>query len=206
LTYSGGAAADSITGGSAGDFLTGGSGADTINGLAGNDSITGGLGADAVNVGSGTDTFNLGSGNGVVNTSTSFGTAAATATSLAITGSDVITGMGVGDKITFGTNSATAFDGIDAVTVGKMATAVLMTALTVDNSANLMRGSFIADTTAGSGTFIVNLTAGADLMYVYDSDATVGTLAFKSVVLVGAGGVITGGTHAGTAEITVTFT
>jgi Ca2+-binding RTX toxin-like protein len=205
LTFSGGAAADSISGGSAGDFLNGGAGTDTINGNAGNDSITGGLGADVVNVGSGTDTFNLGSGNGVVNTSTSFGTAVSTTTNIAVTGSDVITGMGVGDKITFGTNSATAFDGIAAVTVGKIATAVLMTATTVDNSANLMRGSWIADSTTGSGTFIYN-TAGADLMYVYDSDPTVGTLAFKSVVLVGVGGVVTGGAHAHNAgEITMTL-
>ena len=195
LTYVGGAAADSISGGSAADVLDGGNGADTINGNAGNDSITGGLGADVINVGSGTDTFNLGSGNGLVATSTSVGTAAVTITNIAITGSDVITGMGVGDKITFGTNTAAAFDGIDAVTVGKIATAVLMTDTTVDNSANLMRGSWIADSTTGSGTFIYN-TAGADMMYTYDSNPTVGTLAFKSVILVGVGGVVTGGAHA----------
>ena len=205
LTYNGGAAADSISGGSSGDFLNGGTGADTINGNAGNDSITGALGADVINVGSGTDTVNLGAA-AATTTSTTLGTTATTTTSLAMTGSDVITGMGVGDKITYSTSGAGAFDGVAATTVGKMATAALMTALTVDNSANLMRGSWIADSTTGSGTFIYN-TAGSDLMYAYDSDPTVGTMAFKSVVLVGVGGVVTGGTHTHSAgEITVTLT
>jgi len=203
LTYSGGAAADSISGGSAGDFLTGGTGTDTINGNAGNDSITGGLGADVVNVGSGTDTINLGA-SPTTTTSTTLGTAASTVTNIAITGADVITGMGVGDLITFSSSSGTAFTGVGAAGAGVHVTAAITTATTAANTTNLMRGSWVADTTTGSGTFIFN-AAGADMMVVIDTDSAAAVEAFKSVILVGVGGVITGGTHAGTAEMTLTF-
>jgi hypothetical protein len=114
--------------------------------------------------------------------------------------------MGILDKISFSSsNVAQPFTGIGGTTDGLIATAALVTATTVGNSANLMRGSWVADATNGTGTFIFN-AAGADILYTYDADAAAATIAFRSVVLVGNGAVVTGGAHAfDTGVITLTL-
>ena len=190
FTFTGGAVGDNITGLSANDVLAGGLGADTINGGAGDDAITGGDGADVINVGSGTDTIVLGAGT----SSTSYGTATgAVATSVAVTGADVITGMAAGDIITLTSSSGTAFATIGAAADGAMVGAAATTGTLAQNAGNLIRGSWVAGSTTGSGTFVVNTAAGADTLYVYDSNAAQATAAYQAVVLVGTAGV--GGTH-----------
>jgi len=190
FTFTGGAVGDNITGLSANDVLAGGLGADTINGGAGDDAITGGDGADVMNVGSGTDTIVLGAGT----SSTSYGTATgAVATSVAVTGADVITGMAAGDIITLTSSSGTAFATIGAAADGAMVGAAATTGTLAQNAGNLIRGSWVAGSTTGSGTFVVNTAAGADTLYVYDSNAAQATAAYQAVVLVGTAGV--GGTH-----------
>jgi Ca2+-binding RTX toxin-like protein len=191
FTFTGGMVADTITGGAAGDVLNGGSGADIINSGAGNDNVTGGLGADVINVGTGTDIVTLvASGS-----SSSLGTAASTVTAIAITGADVITGMAAGDIIAATVaNYTAAGDG----TTTTFLTAAATTALTADNGANLMRGSWIADTVTGSGTFVFN-ASGADTMYTYDADGTDNVLAFQSVILIGTTGLT--GNHAYNANV-----
>jgi hypothetical protein len=190
FTFTGGAVGDNISGLSANDVLDGGLGADTINGGAGDDAITGGAGADVMNVGSGTDTIVLGAGT----SSTSYGTATgAVATSVAVTGADVITGMAAGDLITFTASANGPFDGIAGAANGKMVAAAATNATLAANAGNLIRGSWVAGSTTGSGTFVVNTAAGADTLYVYDSDAAQATQAYQAIVLVGTVGV--GGTH-----------
>jgi len=197
FTFTGGAVGDNISGLSANDVLDGGLGADTINGGAGDDAITGGAGADVINVGSGTDTIVLGGAttSATVTSSTSFGTTAgAIATSTSVTGADVITGMAAGDIITFTSTSGTAFATLNNTAANGTMVAAASTGTTLAvNQANLIRGSWVAGSTTGSGTFVVNTTAGADTLYVYDSDATQATNAFVAVVLVGTAGVT--GTH-----------
>lgn len=196
--FTGGLLADTITTGSGADVVIGGAGADIINLGSGSDTVTGGLGADVVNVGSGTETVVMAGGD-----SANMGTAAATISSIAITGADVYTGMAAGDTIDFVSSSGTAFDGIGAVTVGKIATAALTTATTVDNSANLMRGDWVAGSTTGSGTFVFD-SAGADTMYIVDLDPVVATLDMEAIILVGTAGVT--GSHAeATGTITLTL-
>jgi hypothetical protein len=191
FTFTGGAVGDIITGLSANDVLAGGLGADTINGGAGDDAITGGAGADVMNVGSGTDTIVLGAGT----SSTSYGTATgAVATSVAVTGADVITGMAAGDILTLTSSSVTAFATLNDVAAnGTMVAAAATSGTLAQNAGNLIRGSWVAGSTTGSGTFVVNTAAGADTLYVYDSDAAQGAAAYQAVVLVGTAGV--GGTH-----------
>ena len=197
FTFTGGYIADSITGGTAADVLLGGAGADTINGGIGSDTITGGTGADVINVGSGTDVIQT----STLGSSASLGITAQTITSIAVTGADVVTGMAAGDKIALAT---TVFTVLGDGTTTTLLTAAATTALTADNAANLMRGTWVADgVTTGSGTFVYS-TTGTDTLYTYDSDGTDNTMAFQSIVLVGTYGVT--GSHVWTSLTVSTLT
>jgi Ca2+-binding RTX toxin-like protein len=182
--FTGGLLADTITGGSAGDILAGGSGADVINSGTGDDTVTGGAGADVINVGSGTDRVGLEASG----SSSTLGTAGQTVTAIAITGADVITGMAAGDII-FAT--VAGYTAVGDGTTTTLLTAAAVTAVTADNATNLMRGSWIAGSTTGSGTFVFSAT-GADTMYTYDANGVDNTMAFQSIILVGTSANLTG--------------
>jgi Ca2+-binding RTX toxin-like protein len=183
-TFTGGVLADNITGGTGADVLAGGGGADTISSGAGNDNTTGGAGADVINVGSGTDTLTLGADAQTAVTTLATGN---TSTTVTITGADVVTGMAAGDIIDV--------EGLGLASVGANANNTLLAAadldLTngiVDNTFALIRGSWIAGTTTGSGTFIQN-AAGADTLFVVDADQATAGQSYEAVVLVGVAGI-----------------
>lgn len=181
FTFTGGALADSITGGTAADILGGGNGADVINSGTGNDNVTGGNGADVINVGSGTDILTLGAD---AQTAVSTRTAAATANTIDLTGADVVTGMAASDIIRVTGLGYTAVGALGANTLLE-AGGTSMTNGIVDNTFELVRGSWIAGTTTGSGTFIQNI-AGTDTLFIIDADnAAGGAVSFEAVVLVG---------------------
>jgi Ca2+-binding RTX toxin-like protein len=183
FTFTGGALADTINGGNAADVLSGGAGADTINGGAGGDNITGGTGADIINVGSGTDILTLGADAQTAVTTLVVGNTSGT---VSLTGVDVVTGMAAGDIIDV--------EGLGLATVGANADNQLLatvdTDLTngiVDNTFALIRGSWIADTTIGSGSFIQN-SSGADTLFVIDANQATAGQSFEAVVLIGVSG------------------
>jgi len=186
LTYTGGLLADTITGGIAADVLNGAAGADIINAGAGSDTITGGTGADVINVGSGTERLTY-----TVGDTATGATAAGAVTSLALTGADVITGMGTSDVISF---TATGYTGVGNAATGIFQTALLTTATLTENTGNAIRGSWAADTTTGSGTFIVN-SSGADTLLIWDANDVAATYAAQAVVLVGVTGVTAAATE-----------
>jgi Ca2+-binding RTX toxin-like protein len=184
FTFTGGALADSITGGTAADILSGGNGADVINSGTGNDNTTGGNGADVINVGSGTDTLTLGAD---AQSAVSTRTTAATANTIDLTGADVVTGMAAGDIIDLeGLGLATVGVNADNQLLG--AADVDMTDGLVDNTFALIRGSWIAGTTTGSGTFIQNI-AGTDTLFLVDANQLTAGQSYEAVVLVGTAGV-----------------
>jgi len=200
FTFTGGLLADTINGGASGDVLGGGAGADVINGFDGNDVITGGTGADVINVGGGTDTIAMGTGRG--SSSNDAGTATSALTVLSMTGADVVTGMAAGDAITFSSTVAyTATSAGGATTTFQATSAAAST--TVANGGIFTRGNWIGSSTAGTGTFVVS-SSGNDMLFTYDADATAGTEAFHSVVLVGTTGV-TGAATIAAGVITVTL-
>ncbi len=191
FTFTGGALADSITGGAAADVLGGGNGADTINAGAGSDLVTGGNGADVINVGSGTDTVVLGAD---AQTAVSSLVTGNTSNTVDLTGADVVTGMAAGDIV--------RVTGLGYTGVGANANNTLLAAgdadLTngiVDNTFAVIRGSWIAGTTTGSGSFIQS-AAGADTLVVVDANQATAGQSYEAIVLVGTANV------SGTASLT----
>ena len=165
--------------------LNGSTGADTIVSGSFSDTITGGAGADTITVGSGTDQINIlsasGAGGGHSGT---FATQAAN--SISTTTFDVISGVAVGDVIKF----TTAYTGAAGAAAGLVAngTAVGTSVLTgnggtptlASNTISIIQGTY----TASTSTFVGSAT-GTDSLFVYDSDAALGTTAYEAVVLVG---------------------
>ncbi|MCK6411340.1 MAG: hypothetical protein L6Q55_02815 [Azonexus sp.] len=185
--FTGGALADNITGGIANDTIIGGGGADTINAGAGDDRTTGGNSADVINVGAGTDTLVLSADAQTAVSTLATGNTSAT---VELTGADVVTGMAAGDIIDV--------EGLGYTLVGANAANTLLaagnTSLTdglVDNTFELVRGSWVAGTTTGSGTFIQSAT-GNDTLFVIDADQTTGGQSYEAVVLVGVGATLSG--------------
>lgn len=172
-------AAQSFTGSVAAFSVTAGAGIQTIVTGVGNDTVVGGVGADVINVGSGTDQISLASGAGATGGDTGVFATPATNT-ISTTAFDVVTGMGLGDKVQF-TTSYTGAAGAAAGLIANGTAATTLVGLTlVDNGVEIVRGTY----TASSNTFVGSAT-GTDSLFVYDSDATVGTTAHEAVVLVG---------------------
>lgn len=152
----------SITGGTGIDTITGSAQIDNINSGAGNDIVTGGAGADRINVGAGTDTIIQGTG--------ASGTYAAPVTNtISTTNFDVVTGLGVGDRIDL-------TDVVRAITASN----TLVGTAPTDNAAVAIRGTY--DGTAN--TFVGSAT-GTDTLFTYDTNVTVATVALEAIVLVG---------------------
>lgn len=197
--FTGGLLADTITTGAGADTIVGGDGADTISVGSGNDTVTGGNGADVINVGSGTDEIVLGADASTAVTSL---TTSGTSSAISITGADVVTGMAVGDVI--------RVTGLGYTNVGANAGSVLLAAADtnlgngiVDNTFALIRGSWAASTTTGSGTFIAD-AAGLDTLFVIDAAEATNAQSFEAVVLVGTRGV-TSTAAAAAGEVTITL-
>jgi Ca2+-binding RTX toxin-like protein len=195
-TFTGGVLADNITGGTAADVLVGGDGADTISSGAGNDNTTGGLGADVITVGSGTDTLTLAADAQTAVTTLATGN---TSTTVTITGADVVTGMAAGDIINV---TGLGYTGVGANANNTLfdAADLDLTNGIVDNTFAVIRGSWIAGATTGSGTFIQS-AAGADSLFVIDANQTTAGQSYEAVVLVGVAGIT--GTASDTTIVTL---
>jgi Ca2+-binding RTX toxin-like protein len=184
-------AADTITTGAGADSVTGGVGADIISTGAGNDTVRGGTGFDIINVGSGTDQVQLLTAAGATGGDTLAYTAAANNTARSTVAIDQITGMGAGDTIKL----LTAYTGAAGAAAGLIALATATSTMAsnagntlIDNGISVVRGTF--DATAAT---FVGAADGISSMVVYDADATVGTVAYEHIILVGYIGTITGG-------------
>ena len=177
----GGAGNDSITAATVGtqtflsgdngnDSLTGGTDAngDSINGGANNDSFDGNAGADQINVGTGTDRLiqdDEDTLQGLI------------ANGTALTGADVITGLGTGDSIDLSAIANLTFANGALTSVGTTYLAA------VANTARLVQGSYSSNAfTAGN--------AATDTDYLFQfSGGTAGGTVINTIVLddVGAG-------------------
>ena len=199
--FTGGLLADSITGGASGDILIGGAGADTINSGAGVDSVTGGTGADVINVGVGTgDRLILST---TAQTAVSTLATNNTSASVTLTGADVVTGMGAGDIIQVNGLGYTAVGNNAANTLLAAANTSLTDGL-VDNTVELVRGNWIADTTTGSGTFIQSST-GSDTLFVIDAAGATNAQSYEAIVLIGVTGLAGTATAPGGGAVIVTL-
>jgi len=201
-TLTGGLTADSITGGAGSvvDIIVGGAGADTINAGEGSDTVTGGTGADVINVGSGTDRLVLSADGETAATGLA---AAGVFTTLALTGADVISGLGASDVIRVSglgyTDASTAADTANTLTSVADTTAADGFA---SNSFGFIRGNWVADTTVGSGTFVVS-AAGSDTLFVIDENQASTAVSFSAVVIVGA--TVTGAATAAGGVVDITL-
>lgn len=164
-TLTGTALGDTINSGGGADVVSGLAGNDVINTNAGNDSVTGGTGADTINVGAGIDTVNY---TAVAETFAGVVTSGATV----LTGIDVISGLGTGDKIA--TYAGVTVTG--ATTIGTS----LLTAAGVTDAVAFVRGNY----SAGTGIFTTSAT-GADTLFQFDDNGTTAVGNIDSVVLVG---------------------
>jgi len=196
--FTGGLLADTITGGAGDDIIIGGQGADVISTGGGNDNVTGSAGADTVTFGSGTKRFILAADADSAVTSLATGNSSAT---VSITSADVLTGFSTGDIINV--------NGLGYTSTGTAATNTLVTAADTsitngiaDNTHAVIRGSWIAGSTTGSGTFI-QATSGADVMFLIDEDNATSGQSYGAIILSGQGGTVTGATASGTGASTI---
>lgn len=166
---------NTITGTAVADTIIGDNKADVLAGGAGNDSITGKAGGDAINVGTGTDTVLYTAAaetfEGVVTSGTTV-----------LTGVDVISGMGAGDKLSM--YAAATVAGTTAVGTA------LLTAAGVTDAVALVRGNYDAAT----GIFTTSAT-GADSLYQWDSNGTTAAGTIENIVLVGFTGTAAAGVN-----------
>lgn len=177
-TLTGGAGTDSITGGAANDSMVGGAGVDTLNGGVGNDTLNGGTGGDVINFGTGTDVAQYSAAGDTYQGAITSGTTV-------ITGIDLVSGAGVGDVFSI-------FAGA-SITSGTAVATSLLTGTATDTIA-VVRGTF--NTLTGIWT---SSTSGTDVAIEWDTNGATTGGAIETVILVGAGGTVTGATTAANA-------
>ena len=159
--------------------VAGTAGVNTIVGTAGNDTINGLGGADIIDVQGGFDTVAI---------SAPGQTGAGITANGALTGVDVITGMGAGDRINLSGFALAAFNGL---TVAEGSAYLSGTS----GAVALVTGSYVASTA------VFTAGAGADLLFEYDTNgATAGGL--EAVVLVGCNGGVASVTSDGSGAFT----
>ena len=176
-----------LTGTAFADTIVTGGGVDNITAGAGNDTITGGAGADVINVGTGSDTVSFA-------VADSF-TSAVTLGTTALTGVDLIYGMGDTDKVVFETASISTATGVS------LDTAVQVTSGSASaDDIGLIRGTFATSTeifTAGTGA-----TDNDYLVSYLESNGT-GTDTISHVVLMDITGTVTSDTLANGLELNI---
>ena len=184
VTFSAGSGNSEFTGGLVGDVMNGGAGVDTLIGGAGSDTINGGAGSDSIQGGTGADVINVGSGTADIlwfGADGDTGTLTSVAGAISLTGVDIVTGMGNGDTIQLsGLGYATAGGAAGATQF----VATFSTSTLAENSGVVLRGSWAAGTTVGSGTFIAN-AVGADTLFIVDANQATNTSSYEAIVLVG---------------------
>ena len=142
--------------------ITGSAGVNSIVGTAGADTITGGAGADIIDVGSGVDTLVQ---------SAAGQTGGGISANGVVTGGDIVTGMGAGDRVS-----------LTALAVG-----VLNGASATEGSAYLSGGSgnvALVDGTYNASTGQFTAGAGPDILFQYDTNGAVAG-GVEGIVLVG---------------------
>jgi len=181
LTMSGGGI-KTITLGNGANIIVTGAAADVITVGTGANDINPGAGADRITVGAGTgaDTLRIKAAAGAAGADS--GTFAVPGTNtISTTAMDIVTGFKAADKIQL---LATAYTGAAGAAAGLIANGTAANTLVgltlIDNGAVIVRGTY--DNTAK--TFVGSAT-GTDSIFVYDSDATLTSTAYESVVLVG---------------------
>ena len=165
--------ANTIVTGAAADVITLGTGINDVNAAAGADKVTFGADTNA-------DTYRLKAAAGAGGLDT--GTFAVPGTNtISTTAFDIVTGLSAGDKIQL---LATAYTGIAGAAAGLIANGNAYTSdsavALVDNGIEIVRGTY--DSTAK--TFVGSAT-GADSLFIYDADATIGSEAHEAIVAVG---------------------
>ena len=146
--------------------VTGGAGVNSITGTANNDTITGDNGGDNINVGAGIDTLVM---------SATGQTATGPTANATLTGADVITNFGAGDRIDLG--------GIGAASLGNVAATAegtLYLTGSVGAQVALIQGTYVASTGAFTAA-----AGGLDLMFEYDTNGSAVAGGLEAIILVG---------------------